>query len=136
MMMRVRDEDVTELTDEMLYRRVLASKENHQRIKMINTELEKLKLAGNAKLKDEIEHLLVYPQAEQPLPYPAYFKIINSYTGFLIAISRCHPKSEPEDYLHRAVNHVIQVLEEMMVTERESIKALKIAWRIEYENIK
>lgn len=135
-MTMVKNEEVTELTDEILYRRILASKENHTDIKIINAELEKLKLAGNARLKAEIEHLLVYPKSEKTLTYPAYFKIINRYTGFLIAISRCHPKSEPEEYLHRAVNHVIRFIEEKMAAERESIKTLKSTWRVEYESIK
>ena len=132
----VKNEEITELTDEIQYRMILASKENHTGIKIINAELEKLKLAGNARLKAEIEHLLVYPKSDQYLTYPAYFKIIHRYTNFLIEISRCHPKSEPEEYLHRAVNHVIQVIEQMIVVERESIKPLKDKWRVEYENIK
>ena len=134
--MRVRDEEVPVFTDEMLYRRILASKENHRAIKIINGELEKLKFAGNARLKGEIEYLLVYPKTEQPLTYPGYFTIVNQYTSFLIAISRYNAKSKSEEYLLRAVNHVIQVIEEMMATDRESIKVLKITWRIEYESIK
>lgn len=132
----VKNEEITELTDEILYRRILVSKENHTGIKIINAELEKLKLAGNARLKAEIEHLLVYPKSDQYLTYPAYFKIIHRYTNFLIEISRCHPKSELEGYLYRAVNHAIQAIEQMMVAKRESIKPLKAKWRVEYENIK
>jgi len=126
--MRVRNEEVTEPTDEVLYRRTLASKENHRGIKIINAELEKLKFAGNARFKGGIEHLLVYPQPEQFRPHPQYFKIINRYMSFLIKISRYHDESEPEEYLHRAVNHVIRVIEEMMAEEGESIKVLKATW--------
>ncbi|SFC36567.1 hypothetical protein [Pseudoalteromonas denitrificans] len=127
------NDEPAELPDEILYRRILASKENHQNISVINAELEKLRLAGNARLKDEIEHLLLYPQPALSLPYPNYFKIVHKYLNYLIEISRCHAKSETEAYLHRAVNHVIHRIEEMMAGERESIKPLKPTWRNEYD---
>lgn len=122
-----------ELPEEILYRRILASKENHQNISVINSELEKLKFAGNARLKGEIECLLVYPQPALSLPYPNYFKIVHRYLDYLIEISRCHAKSETQAYLHRAVNHVIHRIEELMARERESIKPLKPTWRNEYD---
>ncbi|MGB0835413.1 MAG: hypothetical protein ACPGR2_12905 [Psychrobium sp.] len=125
------NDKLAELPDEILYRRILASKENHQNITVINAELEKLKFAGNTRLKDEIECLLVYPQPAISLPYPNYFKIIHRYLGYLIEISRCHAKSETEAYLLRAVNHVIHRIEEMMAEERESIKPLEPTWRNE-----
>ncbi len=42
-------DEFTELTDETLYRRILASEENHLEIKLMNSDLEKLAYAGNAK---------------------------------------------------------------------------------------
>lgn len=122
-------DEFTELTDEMLYRRILASEENHLEIKLMNSDLEKLAYAGNAKYKDELEKLIVYPHPNKELAYPDYFKIVAKYSAYLIKISRYHSES----YLYRAINHVIHRVEEILGYERESIKTLKSTWRVDYE---